>query len=123
MADAHLLQTIEIAQQRFPLRHDAGLTQQVFQVFLHGERQERTKYVSANSGVGGMEDRTRAHDRLGAQEQVLDQEQVAVAHDHLQWRELGIGAQHEDAVEAGFLGEPASISKAGWLLPSRVLRR
>ena len=81
-----------------PARRD-----RVFQVFLHGQRQERTKDVAAYRGVGGMEDRPRPHHRLGSQEQVFDLQQVAISQHRLQRRDLGVGAQHEDAVEASLL--------------------
>src|SRR5450830_387674 len=56
-----------------------------------------------------MEDRPRPHHRLGSQEQVLDLEQVTVSQDRLQWRDLRVGAQDEDAVEACLLRELAGI--------------
>ena len=68
VADAHMLQAIEIAQKRLPFRHNASLARQVFQALLHGEREERAKYVAPYRGVGGMEDRPRPHHRLGSQE-------------------------------------------------------
>ena len=77
MADARMLQAIEIAQKRLPFRHNASLVRPVFQALLHGERGERTKYMAPYRGVGGMEDRPRPHHRLGSQEQVFDLEQVA----------------------------------------------
>jgi hypothetical protein len=52
MADAHLLQLVELAQQRLPLRHDPGVAAKIFQVLLHGERQEGAEDVSADGGVG-----------------------------------------------------------------------
>ena len=55
-----MLQAIEIAQKRLPFRHNASLARQVFQALLHGEREERTKYVAPYRGVGGMEDRRSA---------------------------------------------------------------
>ena len=61
------------------------------------------------AAAGGMEDRPRAHDRLGSAEEVLDLEQIAVAQDRLQRRDLGVGAQHEDPVEARLLGELARV--------------
>src|SRR5450759_4546130 len=57
-----------------------------------------------------MEDRPRPHHRLGSQEQVLDLEQVTVSQDRLQWRDLRVGAQDEDAVEACLLRELAGIA-------------
>ena len=75
MADAHLLQAIEIAQQVLPFRREAGLARQVVEILLHRQRQEGAEDVAADGGVGGMEDRPRAHDRLGSAEQVFDLEQ------------------------------------------------
>ena len=40
--------------------------------------------MAADRGVGGMEDRPGAHDRLGPAEEVLDLEQIAIAQDRLQ---------------------------------------
>jgi hypothetical protein len=80
------------------------------QVFLHGQRQERTKDVAAYRGVGGMEDRPRPHHGLGSQEQFFDLQQVAISQHRLQRRDLGVGAQHEDAIEASLLGELAGIN-------------
>ena len=51
----------------------------------------------------------RAHDRLGPAKQVLDLEQIAIAQDRLQRRDLCVGAQHEDAVAARLLGELAGV--------------
>ena len=66
--------------------------------------------MAADGGVAGMIDRARPQDRLGAAEQVFHLEQVAVARHRLQRRHPGIGAQHEDAVEAGaLLGQLAGI--------------
>jgi hypothetical protein len=66
MADAHLLQAIEIAKKYLPFRHNASLARQVFQALLHSKREERTEYVAAYRGVRGMEDRPRPHHRLVA---------------------------------------------------------
>jgi len=51
--------------------------------------------------------------RLGPAEQVLDLQEIAVSEDRLERRDAGIGAQHEDAVEAGLLGELAGIDLEG----------
>ena len=65
--------------------------------------------MAADGGVGGMEDRPGAHDRLGPAEEVLDLEQIAIAQHRLQRRHLGVGAQDEDPVEARLLGELAGV--------------
>ena len=78
-------------------------------MLLHCEREERAEDVAADGGVGGMEDRSGAHDRLGPAEEILDLEEIAIAQDRLKRGELRVGAQHEDSVEARLLGELARI--------------
>ena len=107
--DAHLLQSVEVAQQLLPFRREAGLAGEVVEKFLHRQRQEGAEDVTADGGVGGMEDRPGAHDRLGPAEEVLDLEKIAIAQHRLQRSYLRIGAQDEDPVEARLLGELARI--------------
>ncbi len=66
--EAHLLQPIEIAQQFFPFRRDARLAGKIVEIFLHGERQERTEHMTADGRIGRMENRPWAHDGHGSQE-------------------------------------------------------
>src|SRR5580693_7006881 len=103
VVDAHLLQAVEIAQQLLPFRREAGLAGEVVEMLLHRQRQEGAEDVAADGGVGGMEDRSGAHDRLGPAEE------IAIAQDHLNRGELRVGAQHEDSVEARLLGELARV--------------
>ena len=65
--------------------------------------------MAADGGVGGMEDRPGAHDRLGPAKEVLDKEKIAVAQDRLKRGHLRVGAQDENPVEARLLGELARI--------------
>jgi len=65
--------------------------------------------MAADGGVRGVMDRPRAHERLGGPEQLLHLDQVTIPQDCLQWADPGIAAQHEDPIEAGFVGEPAGI--------------
>jgi len=65
--------------------------------------------VSSDRRIGGIKDRPRPHHRLGSQEQVFDLQQVAISQDRLQRRNLCVGAENEDAVEARRLGELAEI--------------
>ena len=104
-----LLQPIEIAQQLLPFRRDARFAGEIVEMLLHRKRQEGTERVTADGGVGGVEDRPRAHDRLGAAEEVLDPQQIAIAQHSLQWRYFRIGPQHEDPVEPHLLGELSSV--------------
>ena len=109
VVDAHLLQAVEIAQQLLPFRREAGLAGEVVEMLLHRQRQEGAEDVAADGGVGGMEDRPGAHDRLCPAEEVLDLEQIAIAQHCLQRGHLRIGAQDEDPVEARLLGKLASV--------------
>jgi hypothetical protein len=69
--------------------------------------------MAADGGVAGMIDRAGPQDRLGAAEQVFNLQQIAVAQHGLQRRDVGVGAQHEDAVKAGLLGQLAGIDLEG----------
>ena len=62
MANLDLAQSIEVAQQIFPFRQRACrrlvfLAQQIVEMLLDRQRQERAKDMAAYSGVGGMKDR------------------------------------------------------------------
>src|SRR5512134_136028 len=56
----------------------------VSQLLLQHQRQERAEDMATDGGIGGMIDRPGAQDRLGAAEQVLDLQQIAVAKHRLQ---------------------------------------
>src|SRR3954466_8487810 len=56
-----------------------------------------------------MIDRPWAHQRLGGAEEPIHVDQVAVAQNRLQRCDPGIGAQHEQAIVAGLLGQLAGI--------------
>ena len=77
-------QPIEIAQQLLPFRRDARFAGEIVEMVLHRKRQEGTEHVTADGGVGGVKDRPRAHDRLGAAEEVLDPQQIAIAQHSVQ---------------------------------------
>ena len=66
-----------------PARGRPGASE-VVEMLLHRERQERAEDTAADGGVGGMEDRPGAHDRLGRGEEVLDKEKIAIMQDRLQ---------------------------------------
>ena len=65
MADAYFCETVEVAQEVLPFWNKAGFAQEVVEMLLHRKRQEGTKDMPADGGVGGVKDRPRAHDRLG----------------------------------------------------------
>src|SRR5437660_8241268 len=56
-----------------------------------------------------MEDRARVETRLGGAEEGLDTEKLAIAQHRLKRRDPGLGAQDEEAVIAGFLGDLADV--------------
>jgi hypothetical protein len=47
-------------------------------------------------------------------EQVFHFEKLAVPQHGLQRRDAGVGAQHEDAVVAGLIGQLAGVDLEGW---------
>src|SRR5271157_195582 len=96
MPETHILQPVEIAQQFLPFRRGTRFTQEVVEMLLHRESQKGTEHIATDGGVGRMEDWPRAHDRLGAQEEIFDLQQIAIA-------------EHEDSVETGLFGELSSV--------------
>ena len=67
--------------------------------------------MAADGGVGGMEDRPGAHDRLGSAEEILDKEKIAIAQNRLQWGHLRIGRKTKiPSKRASSVSLPASIS-------------
>src|SRR5262245_45135601 len=56
-----------------------------------------------------MKDRTRIEDSLALAKELLNLQQLTVAQYGLQWRHIGISAQHEYPIEASLLGELAGI--------------
>ncbi len=69
--------------------------------------------MAADGGIAGVVDRSGAQHRLGSAEQVFDLEQVPVAQHRLQRCDPGVGAQHEDAVVAGLIGQLAGVDLEG----------
>ena len=67
----------------------------------HGE--EGAEDVTTDGGICFVEDRARGEQRLGSFEGVLHGQQIAIAKHDLQSGQFAVGAQHEDAVELGFL--------------------
>ncbi len=73
----------------------------VDQLLSQQQGEEGAEDVAADGGIGLVEDRAGGEQCLGGLEGVLHRQQVAVAQDHLQSGQLGVGAQHEQAVETG----------------------
>ena len=107
------LETIEIAQQVGPFDDEAVALAEIGQFLLQHQGEERAKHMATNGGIRGVIDRAGAEDRLGTAEQILDLQQIAVAQHGLQRGDPGIGAQHEEAVVAGLVGELAGIDLKG----------
>ena len=55
--------------------------------------------MTADGRIGFVEDRPRGEQRLGGFERVFHRQQVPIAQDDLQGRQLGVGAQDEQPVE------------------------
>ena len=94
---------------------------QIGQLLLQHQGEKRAEHMAADRGIAGMIDRAGAQDRLGAAEQILDLQQIAVAQHRLQRRNPGVGAQHEDAIEARLLGQFAGVDlegRAGLAIPA-----
>jgi hypothetical protein len=70
--------------------------------------------VAADGRVGGVVDRSRAQHALGFAEQSFHSEKFAVSQHRLQWRDAGVGAQHEDTVVPGLLGQFSGVDLEGW---------
>jgi len=109
MLERHILQPVEIAQQLLPFRRGTRCTQEVVEMLLHREGQKGTERMATDGGVGRMEDSPRAHDRLGAQEEIFDLQQIAIAEHGLQRRHFRVRPEHEDSVETGLFGELSSV--------------
>ena len=56
-----------------------------------------------------VEDRPRREQALGGAEGLFHHRQLLVAKHGIERREVGVGAQHEDAVELGLLGEEVEL--------------
>ena len=48
MLETHILQPVEIAQQFLPFRRGTRFTQEVVEMLLHREGQERTKHMATD---------------------------------------------------------------------------
>ena len=71
------------------------------QFLAQHQGKEGAEDVAADAGVGLVKDRPGGEQRLCGSEGVLDGQQVAVAQDDLEGGDFCVGAQYEEAVEAG----------------------
>jgi len=71
----------------------------VFQRLLEHEREETAEHVAADGLVELVEDRTGFEQLLGGSEGLLHGPQLLVAEHGFERVEIGVGAQHENAVE------------------------
>jgi hypothetical protein len=111
--DRGVLETVEIAQQVGPFDDEAVALAQIGQLLLQRQGEERAEHMAADGGIRGVVDRAGSEDRFGTAEQVFDLQQIAVAQHGLQRRDPGIGAQHEETVVAGLVGELSGIDLKG----------
>jgi hypothetical protein len=56
-----------------------------------------------------MKDRPGAHHSFGSKEEIFDLQEIPIAKNSSEWRELGIGSQNEDTIEARFFGKLAGV--------------
>ena len=90
---------------------EVGRGEAVLERLAQDEGEEGAEHVAADGGIALVEDRPGGQQGLGAAEQLLDSLQIAVAQHRLERVERGVGAQHEDAVEAGVLGDPLVVDR------------
>src|SRR3954452_3421731 len=113
LLDGGVLQPVEVAPHVIPLELQADLRAAIGQLLLQHQGEEGAEDVAADGGVGGVEDRSRVERGLGRAEHLLDPEQVSIAEHGQQRTDAAVDAQHEDAVELGFVGKPARIDFEG----------
>src|ERR1700741_4434175 len=106
---AHMLQPVEVTQQVLPFRRDARFPREVVEMLLNHEGQEGTEHMPTDGGVGGMKDRSRAHDRLRLTKEILDLQQIAIAENGLPRRPFRVGPPHQESSETRLFGELSSV--------------
>ena len=109
LLDRRLLEAVEIADQIIPFDADLVGSAEVGQLLLQHQREELAEDMAADRRVAGVVDRPRAQLHLRPSEQILNQEQLSVPKHRIERCHRGVGPEHEDAVEAGLLGQLAGI--------------
>jgi hypothetical protein len=120
LLDLDFAQVGEVVDDALPFERFLSAGGQAVDQFLsQHERKEGNEDVAADGGVGLVEDGAGGEQCLGGLEGVLHRQEVAVAEDHLQRGQPGVGAEHEQAVETGVRldlgridGEPLALGCA-----------
>ena len=74
-----------------------------FQFSLQHQGEEAAEHMAADGFVEPVEDRPGCQQVLGGAEGLLDAPELLVAQHRRQRSEIGVGAQHEEVVEAGIV--------------------
>src|SRR5579864_4053808 len=127
--DLDLTEVGKIVDDALPFELATACRQTVRQFLAQHQGEEGAEDVAADAGIGFVEDRPGGEQRLCGFEGVLHGEEVAVSQDDLEGGDFRVGAQHEQAVEAGVGLDPRF--REGRLLarsmtkpsPSGVLRK
>src|SRR6478672_4464116 len=109
LGDRGLGQCVEIAEDLGPGADLAERGDTVLELDLQHQGQERAEDVAADGLVELVEDGSRGEEVLFGAEDALRRPQLLVAEHGGERVEIGIGAQHEDTVEARVLGNLGTI--------------
>ena len=104
-----LLDGFQIPQDLRPFGGDAGGGEALLQLLAQDEGEERTEDVPPDRGIRLVVNRPRAQDRLGGPEDLFHEPKLPVLAGHLGGRQVGVGAQHADAVELRLGGDPVVV--------------
>ena len=109
MLDLGFAQALEILDDVGPFELVTGSEEAVLQLLAQNQGEKGTEDVTADGVVAFVEDRAGGEEGFCGAEDVLDHPAVAIAQDDLERGELGVGAQHIDAVEEGVEGNAARV--------------
>src|SRR5512144_813392 len=102
LLDLDLAQVGEVVEDAPPFERLRAARGEAVDQFLSEQQSKKgNEDVAADGSVGLVEDRPGGEQRLGGLEGVLNRQKVAVAQDHLQGGQFGIGPQHEQAIKTG----------------------
>ena len=104
--DRRLAHDDQVLQQGDALRRRALLQRR----FEH-QREEAAEHVTADGLVELVEDRPGGEQLLGCSEGLLHRPQLLVAEHGLEWVEIGVGAQQQNAVELLFVLDLVEIDR------------
>src|SRR6266566_4443250 len=109
LIDADFLDPIEVADDVGPLEIEPGGGQTFVEFLAQHERQERTKQMSGNCSVGLVVDWPGLQDGFCCPENRFDSPQMTIGKGDRKHRQLAVGAQHVQAIEAGIFSHPHRV--------------